>query len=182
MLLQGVQYKADLDLQIVLLPHLISFGTGCKLIQKEVMEYAENRWYPIHNFLPFLLMRNIPRAGDASRPRPTSDGRAPRKPVADSVGALVIPLNDASKGDKIEQKRTPEIKPRVREMMVAIALFRYLAFHTSERVLIMTDDKKVCFNQVRLAAHCCFVLMRLLLQPRLFRFSAKYLSIVMVTV
>ena len=29
MLLQGVQYKADLDLQIVLLPHLISFGAGC---------------------------------------------------------------------------------------------------------------------------------------------------------
>jgi hypothetical protein len=39
-------------------------------------------------------------------------------------------------------------------MMVAIALFRYLAFHTGERVLIMTDDEKVCFNQVRPHAHC----------------------------
>ena len=159
MLLQGVQYKADLDLQIVLLPHLISFGAGCKLIQKEVMEYAEKGWYSIHDFLPFLPIRNIPRGstprtGDASRPRPTSDGGAPRNPVADSVGNPVIPLNVASKGDKDEQKWTPEIKPRVREMMVAIALFRYLAFHTGERVLIMTDDEKVCFNQVRLHAHC----------------------------
>ena len=163
MLLQGVQYKADLDLQIVLLPHLISFGAGCKLIQKEVMEYAEKGWYSIHDFLPFLPMRNIPRGstprtGDAARPRPTSDGGAPRNPVADSVGAPVIPLNVASKGDKDEQKWTPEIKPRVREMMVAIALFRYLAFHTGERVLIMTDDEKVCFNQVRCQARFTTVL------------------------
>jgi hypothetical protein len=38
--------------------------------------------------------------------------------------------------------------------MVAIALFRYLAFHTGERVLIMTDDEKVCFNQVRFRVYC----------------------------
>lgn len=155
MLLQGVQYKADLDLQIVLLPHLISFGAGCQLIQKEMLEYAEKGWYSIHDFLPFLPMRNIPRGstprpGDATRPRPTSDGGAPRNPVVDSVDAPVIPLNVASKGDKDELKWAPEIKPRVREMMVAIALFRYLAFHTGEQVLIMTDDEKVCFNQVSL--------------------------------
>ena len=65
---------------------------------------------------------STPRTGDASRPRPTSDGGTPRNPVADSFGAPVIPLNVASKGDKDEQKWTPEIKPRVREMMVAIAL------------------------------------------------------------
>ena len=49
----------------------------------------------------------------------------------------------------------PEIKPRVREIMVAIDLFRYLAFHTGEQVLIMTDDEKVCFNQVQPATLGC---------------------------
>ena len=62
MLLQGVQYKTDLDLQIVLLPHLISFGAGCQLIHKQVVEYTKSGWYSIHDFLPFLPMRNIPRA------------------------------------------------------------------------------------------------------------------------
>ena len=156
MLLQGVQYKADLDLQIVLLPHLISFGAGCKLIQKEVVEYTKSGWYSIHDFLPFLPMRNIPRGstprpGDAARPRPTSDGGAPRNPVFDSTGVPVVPLNVSSKGEADEHKWVPEVKPRIREIMTAIALFRYLAFHTKQQVLIMTDDEKVCFNQFALS-------------------------------
>lgn len=127
--------KADLDLQIVLLPHLISFGAGFQLIQKEVMEYAEKGWYSIHDFLPFLSMRNIPRSstprtGDASRPRLASDGEAPRNLVAESAVTLVIPLNVASKGDKDSQKWTPEIRPRACEIRGVTALFRYLAFHT----------------------------------------------------
>ena len=145
MLLQGVQYKADLDLQNVLSPHLISFGVGCQLILKEVVEYAKKGWYPIHVFLPFLSMQNIPRS---STPRPAVDGGAPRNPVADSAGTPVIRLNVASNGDTGSQKWTPKIRPREREMIVSIAPFRYLAFHTREQVLIMTDDEKVCFNQV----------------------------------
>ena len=45
MLLQGVQYKAELDLQIVLLPYFISFGAGFQLIQKEVVKYTKSGWY-----------------------------------------------------------------------------------------------------------------------------------------
>ena len=48
----------------------------------------------------------------------------------------------ASKGDKDEHKWVPEIKPRVREITVANALFRHLAFHAGEQVLVVTDDEK----------------------------------------
>ena len=62
--------------------------------------------------------------------------------MVDSVGAPVVPLNVASKGEADKLKWVPEIKPCIREMMTAIALFRYLAFHTKQQVLIMTDDEK----------------------------------------
>ena len=81
---------------------------------------------------------------------------APRNPVVDSMGAPVTPLNVASKGDKGEHKWVPEIKPRVREVMVAIALSRYLAFHTGEQALIMADVEKVCFSQAQPAALGCW--------------------------
>ena len=156
MLLQWVQYKANLDLQIVLLPYLISFGAGCQLIQKKVVEFTKIGWYSIHDYLPFLPMRNIPRGstprpGDALRPRPTPDGVAPRNPVNDLTGAPIVPLNVASKGAADGCKWVLEVKPRIREVMTAIAMFRYLAFHTKQQVFIMTDDEKICFNQFALS-------------------------------
>ena len=61
----------------------------------------------------------------------------------------------ASKGDKDEHKWVPEIKPRVREITVANALFRHLAFHAGEQVLVVTDDEKVYFDKVQPAALGC---------------------------
>ena len=94
---------------------------------------------------------STPRSGDPARPMPTSDGGAPRNPVVNSVGAPVIPLNVVSKGEADNLKWVPEIKPRIREMMTAIVLFRYFAFHTKQQVRIVTDDEKVCFNQFALS-------------------------------
>ena len=60
-------------------------------------------------------------------------------------------LNVSSKDEADGRKWVPQVKPRIRGMMKAIALFHYLGFHTKHQVLIMTDDEKVCFNQFALS-------------------------------
>lgn len=72
-LMLGVSYKDELDMQIVLLPHLISFADGCKQIQADVEELASQGWYSLHKLLPYVPFRNIPRGstlktnGDANQ-------------------------------------------------------------------------------------------------------------------
>ena len=44
-LVEGVRYKADVDFQIVLLPHLISLKEGYGSLIKEVEKYTDAGWY-----------------------------------------------------------------------------------------------------------------------------------------
>ena len=96
----GVSYKEELDLQIVLLPHLISFADGCEQIQAEVKERVSQVRCSLHKLLPCVPFRNIPRGptpkanGEA---RPTSEAGAPGKPTRDRMGNPVVPQNDAIK-------------------------------------------------------------------------------------
>ena len=93
-LMLRVSYKDELDLQIVLLPHLISFVDGCKQIQAEVKELVSHGWYSLHESLPFVPFRNIPRGSIPKangEMRPTSEAGAPRKPKTDRMGKPVVP-------------------------------------------------------------------------------------------
>jgi hypothetical protein len=101
-LMLGVRYKdeLDLDLQIVLLPHLISFADGCKAIQEECESLVDKGWYSLHHMLPYLPFGNIPRGSTPKADgthRPTSETGAPRKPKRDTEGVPVVPQNVAIK-------------------------------------------------------------------------------------
>ena len=85
-LLLGVRYKDKVDLQLVLIPHLISFGDGCVSIQRTKEEQVELGWYSLHKSLPYaparLLCHGATEKGDDYRE--TTDGGQPRHDVVDT--------------------------------------------------------------------------------------------------
>jgi len=149
-LLLGVRYRDVLDMQIVLLPHLISFGGGCSEIQLEMQELAVKGWYSFHNELPFVPFRNIPRGAtlksDGSH-RPTSELGAPRSAVYDSAGREVVPQNVAIGLNHWEK----EVKPTMGQFMQALSVILVMAKLSEEPVFFFSDDMHKMFNQLRLA-------------------------------
>ena len=83
-LLEGMRYKADVGLQIVLLPHLVSLRGGYGSLQAEVDKYEQAGWYGLFSHPPFLPFRlvpkgSVPRKLEPTRPRPTTEAGAPRQ-------------------------------------------------------------------------------------------------------
>jgi hypothetical protein len=102
-LLEGVRYKADVDFQIVLLPHLISLASGYHSLKSEVDKYANKGWYGIFSHSPFLPFRAVPKGStprklEPDRPRPITEAGAPRKKLLDSDGIEVISINETTGG------------------------------------------------------------------------------------
>ena len=60
-LVEGVRYKADVDFQIVLLPHLISLKEGYGSLIKEVEKYTDAGWYGLFSHPPFLPFWAVPK-------------------------------------------------------------------------------------------------------------------------
>lgn len=121
----GARYKDDLELQLVLLPHLLSFADGCNEIQAEVEELTKQGWYSLHSSLPFAPGRNIPRGiapKAGGKKRPTSEVGAPRTHVADTEGHPVVPQNVAIKA----ADWAPEWKPTVAQFLQALAVLLML--------------------------------------------------------
>ena len=90
-LLLGVRYKADIDYQIVLLPHLVSLREGYGSLLAEVAKYKEAGWYGLFSCPPFLPFRAVPKGPvprklEPLRPRPTTEAGAPRKLLKDTAG------------------------------------------------------------------------------------------------
>ena len=52
-LLEGVRYKADVEHQIVLLPHLVSLREGYTSLLEEVAKYTSAGWYGLFSHPPF---------------------------------------------------------------------------------------------------------------------------------
>ena len=100
MLIDGVQFKADLGLQIVLGPHLSSLPNAYSNVQKEIVRLTGEGYYGLHRVLPYAPMRAMPQGStprklEPGRDRRTSDGGFPRRSVADTSGILAKSLNDA---------------------------------------------------------------------------------------
>ena len=66
MLVDGVQYRADLDLQFVFGPHLTSLPLGFGIVEKELKRLIGQRFYGLHRLLPFAPGRFLPQ-GSTSR-------------------------------------------------------------------------------------------------------------------
>ena len=100
MLLDGVQFKADLPLQIVLGPHLTSLSKAYGNVQKEILRLKGDGYYRLHHTLPFLPFRAMPQGStprklEEGRDRRTTDGGAPRRRVCDRAGIPAVSLNVA---------------------------------------------------------------------------------------
>lgn len=100
-LLDGVQFRADLPLQIVLCPHLTSLAAGYASVQREVVRLSVvEKYTSLHNYLPTMPIRTEPQGSEPrrlepDRPRRTSDGGAPRRAAFDGMGIQAVSLNAA---------------------------------------------------------------------------------------
>ena len=164
----GVRYKDDLELQLVLLPHLISFADGCKGIQQTKEDQAKLGWYSLHKLLPYAPTRLIPNGstpkdGDPDNPRETSEAGAPRKVVYDGQRHRVVPQNEAIKGAPGNPKWHKEWKVSLNMFFRAMAILLHVADASKQSISLFSDDIKSCFNQLVLSPeqhHKAVTLMR----------------------
>jgi hypothetical protein len=183
-LLEGVRYKDDLDLQIVLLPHLISLRDGYDSLLAEVHKYKQKGWYGLFEHPPFLPFRlvpkgSVPRKLEPDRPRPTTEATAPRKPLWDTGGIPVISSNHASSGRPPEQlagiagsvplasvtKWPPENKPAIADALITLVVLSHIGRLLGLPLFLAADDFKNFFNQLKTAPEqwwkCCMVVSEL---------------------
>ena len=151
MLIEGASYKADLEEQVVLLPHQISFQNGMTLIQVEMEKLTKMGFYSVFTQMPFLPIRltprgSVPRASDPARPRPTSNGSAPHKEVLDTDGKVVVPINVAATGEKGKWPKEP--KPTVSYVLACLVVFMYAAEYLNTSAFMLSDDCTNFFNQL----------------------------------
>ena len=60
-LVNGVQFRADLPLQILLGPHLSSLSAAWGSVESEILRLEDLGYYDIFSALPFLPMRSVPQ-------------------------------------------------------------------------------------------------------------------------
>lgn len=101
-IVEGVRPLADVELQTVLVPHLMSLANGYDSVVKELqrMSSPDLRWYSMHASFPFWPMYSL---GEGAQPRKLEDrwrrceeGGAPRKETFDEGGVRALSLNEAS--------------------------------------------------------------------------------------
>lgn len=170
-LLEGVQLKASLDLQIVFLPHLLSLAQGFASVEAELQKLAAKGWYGLFSTLPFVPIRcqpqgSVPRKLE-ERWRRVMEAGAPRTLVFDSSGRSVIPLNDASKGARsapqvhytsqddhpvdITQPWPRELKPTLADYMHDCAILMHASVTCSVPLYLWADDVSNFFHQFALS-------------------------------
>ena len=180
-LLHGITFRAEVPLDGVFMPHLTSLSAGLTKVDKEFDRLAAQGWY--EKFIvdlsdeteasgdlkiPFWPIRLYPNGSTArklepDRPRRTSDGSAPRKPLANDQGQPVVSMNQASNiqgseevtlqdGTTQLQRRFPrEIKPTLRQIMQINGILYAASVFLRRPLLGFTDDSKSYFNQFKTA-------------------------------
>ena len=128
MLVDGVQYQADLRLQFVFGPHLTSLPAGFLSVEKELKRLLKQGFNGLHRLLPFAPGHFLPQGSAARKHEPgryrrTTDGGCPRCPEKslDGDGHPAVALNVAiglkdvlSPGGSLKW-RAQEVKPRLQD-------------------------------------------------------------------
>ena len=101
MVVEGVCYQADVELQGVFVPHLVSLPKGFASVEKELHRLKGLGWYEFYSDLPFWpIYANAQGATPRKleqRWRRTTDGGRPRRETFDRDDLRVWLLNDASR-------------------------------------------------------------------------------------
>ena len=101
---RGVDFKAELPLQAVLLPHMVSLGPHAPLVEKELERLVQCGWHRLFHGIPFLPLRLNPNGAvirklEQHRPRrvenASADGNKGGVPLRDADGVVVRSLNHA---------------------------------------------------------------------------------------
>lgn len=100
-LLEGVRLDADVELQSVFVPHLVSLPLGYRSVEKELRRLQGLGWYtffPEFPFWPIYLngQGSAARKLEPDRYRRTTEGGGPRQPTFDLEGLQAISINAAS--------------------------------------------------------------------------------------
>ena len=100
-LLEGARLDADVELQSVLVPHLVSLPKGYTAVGKELRRMRGLGWYDFFPDFPFWPMYlnaqgSTARKLELDRDRRTTEGGGPRMPTFDLGGLAAISINAAS--------------------------------------------------------------------------------------
>ena len=100
-LLEGIRFEADVELQTVLVPHLISLPMGFTSVRNELYRLEALGWYKFFDNLPFWPIY-VNGQGATSRKmedryRRTTECGGPRRPTFDGSGLRALSLNEASR-------------------------------------------------------------------------------------
>lgn len=101
-LTEGVRLDADVELQAVLVPHLMSLSRGFRSVDAEIRQLEVKGWYDFFEDMPFFPMYfngqgAVARNLEPDRFRRSTEGGGPRKSTTDAGGLEVISLNSAAK-------------------------------------------------------------------------------------
>ena len=99
-LLEGARLDADVELQLVLIPHLMSIAHGYASVAKELDRLEAAGWYKSFPRIPYFPMYfngngAVPRKLE-DRWRRCVEGGGPRCDTFDAAGIKAISINDAS--------------------------------------------------------------------------------------
>ena len=99
-MLEGVRFDADVELQTVLVPHLISLPLGFSSVRKELYRLADKGWYRFFDHFP-LWPIYINGQGATSRKleeryRRTTECGGPRRDTYDEEGIRALSINEAT--------------------------------------------------------------------------------------
>eukprot|EP00327_Prymnesium_parvum_P046273 CAMPEP_0205869616 /NCGR_PEP_ID=MMETSP1083-20121108/10109_1 /ASSEMBLY_ACC=CAM_ASM_000430 /TAXON_ID=97485 /ORGANISM="Prymnesium parvum, Strain Texoma1" /LENGTH=343 /DNA_ID=CAMNT_0053231821 /DNA_START=78 /DNA_END=1107 /DNA_ORIENTATION=+ len=100
--LEGVRLQADVELQTVLVPHLVSLPQGFLSVDKEIRRLRDMNWYDFFSQMPFVpIYLNgqgaVARKLEPDRFRRSTEGGGPRKATYDAGGVRALSLNEAAK-------------------------------------------------------------------------------------
>ncbi|KAL3918049.1 MAG: hypothetical protein SGPRY_006156 [Prymnesium sp.] len=107
-LLEGVRLEADVELQLVLVPHLTSLPMGFTSVEKELRRLHGLGWYHFFASLPFMPMYCNGQGAVAwklepDRFRRSTEGGGPRQLSVDASGLPAISINEASRIPHVPQ-------------------------------------------------------------------------------
>ena len=99
-LVEGVRFEADVELQSVLVPHLISLPKGFTSVRNELYRLQTLGWYRFFDRLPFWPIY-LNGQGATSRKleeryRRTTECGGPRRPTFDEAGLRALSINEAA--------------------------------------------------------------------------------------
>jgi hypothetical protein len=166
----GFSYKADLEMQVVGCPHLVSLRENYTRLVEDTRNATlgdkTSKFFEISQQIPFVPCRFGSKGSAAKdgyyldgtpKRRPTNEGGAPRKPTKDTDGIPVRPINVATEETLPHAKETPfpkwahENKPWMSDLMIALVILMHLAWRMGEgaALYVFGDDCASFFNQFR---------------------------------